>query len=186
VVIKKKIGAIQLDESFQLCRALQGRLRRNVVRIEFDSWLSSITWYSPDNNDLSTEAGDSSLLRSVARKRLAKADWDDWAYSELWCVEIDDSVVISCSSELSIVTPLNLDNTTIRRVVVSTLKRSLNSRRKYNSKRKEFSCLINYTPRKMKECRYRATQPRTRWKLVPSIRQPASFNWRKGPKNPIR
>jgi hypothetical protein len=32
--------------------------------------------YSPDSNDLSTEAEESALLKSVAGKRLEKADWE--------------------------------------------------------------------------------------------------------------
>jgi hypothetical protein len=40
--------------------------------------LTEFRWgYSPDSNDMSTEAGESSLLCSVTRKRLVKANWED-------------------------------------------------------------------------------------------------------------
>jgi hypothetical protein len=35
---------------------------------------SAVVGYSPDNNDVSTEAEESPLLRSVTGKRLVKAD----------------------------------------------------------------------------------------------------------------
>jgi hypothetical protein len=42
----------------------------------FDNHLmvSSVVGYSPDSNDVNTEAEESPLLKSVARKRLVKAD----------------------------------------------------------------------------------------------------------------
>jgi hypothetical protein len=45
------------------------------------SWirLSSVMGYSPDINDVSTEAEEYPLLRSITKKRLAKADWEDLA-----------------------------------------------------------------------------------------------------------
>jgi hypothetical protein len=38
-----------------------------------DNWrYNSVAGYSPDSNDVSTKAGESSLLRSVTRKYLVK------------------------------------------------------------------------------------------------------------------
>jgi hypothetical protein len=49
-----------------------------------DNWhYSSVAGYSPDSNNVSTEAGESSLLRFVTRKRLVKADWKDLVWSDL-------------------------------------------------------------------------------------------------------
>jgi hypothetical protein len=47
--------------------------------------LSSEAGYSPDSNDVSTEAEESSLLRPVTRKRLVKADWEDLACALVIC-----------------------------------------------------------------------------------------------------
>jgi hypothetical protein len=55
-----------------------------------DSWSkesvdSSVVGYSPNSNDVSTEAEESPLLRPVTRKRLVKADWEDVACALVIC-----------------------------------------------------------------------------------------------------
>jgi hypothetical protein len=55
-------------------RALQGRLRRDGAIFEFTVDKRSVERYSADSNEVSIEAGESSLLRSVTRKRLVKAN----------------------------------------------------------------------------------------------------------------
>jgi hypothetical protein len=47
-------------------------MRRDGAIVELTVDNSSFAGYSPDSNNASTEAGESSLLRSVARKRLLK------------------------------------------------------------------------------------------------------------------
>jgi hypothetical protein len=57
--------------------------------------VSSLVGYSPDSNDVSTEAEESPLLRSVTRKRLVKADWEHLACpNDLWSVEIINGAVL--------------------------------------------------------------------------------------------
>jgi hypothetical protein len=46
---------------------------------------SSVVGYSPDSNDVSTEAKESPLLGTVTRKRLVKADWEDLACALVIC-----------------------------------------------------------------------------------------------------
>jgi hypothetical protein len=57
--------------------------------------------YSPDSNDVSTEAEQSPLLEAVASKRLVKTlqAGEDFACSDPCSVEISDSAVIACSSQ---------------------------------------------------------------------------------------
>jgi hypothetical protein len=45
--------------------------------------MSSVVEYQPAGNDVSTEVEKSPLLRSVTRKRLMKADWEDLVCSDL-------------------------------------------------------------------------------------------------------
>jgi hypothetical protein len=46
--------------------------REQLVESWEDGAESSVAGYPPDSNDVSTEAGESSLLKFVARKRLVK------------------------------------------------------------------------------------------------------------------
>jgi hypothetical protein len=55
-------------------QALQGRLRRDDARVELTVDKSSVAGYLLDGNDVSTEARESSLLRSITRKLLVKAN----------------------------------------------------------------------------------------------------------------
>jgi hypothetical protein len=45
----------------------------------------SVVGYSLDSNDVSTEAEESPLLRSVTRKRLDNADWEDLVWAVVIC-----------------------------------------------------------------------------------------------------
>jgi hypothetical protein len=66
--------AWDLVEGWQLSRALQGRLRKNGAIVELTVEKSSVSGYSPDSNDVSTEAGEFLLFGTLTRKRLVKAD----------------------------------------------------------------------------------------------------------------
>jgi hypothetical protein len=57
--------------------------------------------YSPDSNDVSTEDGESLLLRAVTKQRLVKTlqVGEDLACADLKIVESSGSAVITCSSE---------------------------------------------------------------------------------------
>jgi hypothetical protein len=52
--------------------------------------------YSPDSNDVSTEAEESPLLRAVTKQRLVKTlqAGEDVACSDLQSVEISDCVIV--------------------------------------------------------------------------------------------
>jgi hypothetical protein len=58
--------------------------------------------YSPDSNDVSIEAEESALLRSVTGKRLVKTlqAREDLACRDLKIVELSDSVIVICSYDL--------------------------------------------------------------------------------------
>jgi hypothetical protein len=45
----------------------------------------TVAGYSPDSNDVSTEAEESQLLRPVTGKRLMKAEWEDLACDLVIC-----------------------------------------------------------------------------------------------------
>jgi hypothetical protein len=55
-----------------LSQTIQGRLRRYGATVELTVDESSVERYSPDSNDVSTEAEESALLKAVARERLLK------------------------------------------------------------------------------------------------------------------
>jgi hypothetical protein len=64
----------QLVQGWQLSQAQQGRLRRNGAIVGLTADKSSVVGYSLDGNNMSTEARETSLLRSITRKRLVKAN----------------------------------------------------------------------------------------------------------------
>jgi hypothetical protein len=53
---KKQLGQSSSAEGWQLSRALQGRLRRDVAIVELTVDKSSVARYSPDSNEVRTEA----------------------------------------------------------------------------------------------------------------------------------
>jgi hypothetical protein len=62
---------------------------------------AKVLGYSPDSNDVSTEAEESPLLIAVAKHRLVKTlpAGEDLACVGFLSVEISDSVVSACNSE---------------------------------------------------------------------------------------
>jgi hypothetical protein len=63
-------------------------------------WVSLVAGYSSERNHVRTESGEYSLLRSVTRKRLVKANWKFLASSNFWSVELSNSVIGLCSYDL--------------------------------------------------------------------------------------
>jgi hypothetical protein len=62
----------------------------------------SVVGYSPDSNDVGTEAEESPLLRTSAKQRLVKTlqAGEELACSDLKSVEISDGVIFICSYDL--------------------------------------------------------------------------------------
>jgi hypothetical protein len=57
---------------------------------------SSVVGYSPESNDVSTEAEESPLLRSITKQRLLKTlqAGENLQSSNLWSVDISDRVIL--------------------------------------------------------------------------------------------
>jgi hypothetical protein len=53
----------------------------------------------PEGNDVSTEAEESPLLRSVTRKRLGKADWEDLVCALVILKRVEQRSRCACGSE---------------------------------------------------------------------------------------
>jgi hypothetical protein len=62
------------NPSWQFSRAVQGRLRRDGTMIELTVDKGSVAGYSPDSNDVNTEAVIITVLKSVVRIRLVKTE----------------------------------------------------------------------------------------------------------------
>jgi hypothetical protein len=73
-VLNVRQPGIELVEGWQLSQALQGSLSRDGAIVGLTGDRSSVAGYSLDGNGTSTEARESSLLRSITRKRLVKAN----------------------------------------------------------------------------------------------------------------
>jgi hypothetical protein len=59
--------------------------RQSRCNFGFDFEFSLVMGYSPDSNDVRTEAEEPSLLRSVTGKRLVKAEWEGLACDIVIC-----------------------------------------------------------------------------------------------------